>query len=61
LKSAFKIRLHYSDYYSYRGSNPAMIRIMIFRNFGKQNQTIQIENIIMDNQNGEVEIADYRF
>ena len=62
LKSGtFKIRLHYSDYYSYRGSNLAMIRIMIFRNFGKQNQTIQIENVIMDNQNGEVEIADYRF
>ena len=62
LKSGtYKIRLHYSGYYYYSGQIPSMIRIMVFRNFGKQNQSIQIENVIMDNQYGEVEIADYKF
>jgi hypothetical protein len=29
----------------------------VFRNFGKPDQSIQVETIAMDNQYGEIEIA----
>jgi len=34
---------------------------MTFRNFGKKNQSIKITNVMMDNQAGEMEIADFKF
>jgi len=54
----YKIIVHYYDNYFYPGSIPAVVRIRKFKNFGKDNQSIEIENVIMDNQNGEVEIAE---
>jgi TonB-dependent SusC/RagA subfamily outer membrane receptor len=54
----YKIRVNYYDYYSYPGKVPSVIRIRRFKNFGKENQLIEIENVIMDNQYGEVEIAE---
>jgi len=40
------------------GKIPSFIRIITFRNFGRKDQRIKIENIIMDNQVGDVEIAE---
>jgi len=34
-----------------------MIKMTTFKNFGKPDQSIKIENVIMDYQYGEVEIG----
>ncbi len=52
----YKINVQYKDHY--HGGLPAMIRITTFRNFGKPGQSLEIENVIMDNQYGDVEIAE---
>jgi TonB-dependent SusC/RagA subfamily outer membrane receptor len=51
------------SYYDYRSSwkIPSVIRIRRFMNFGQPGQHIAIENIIMDNQRGEIEIAELRW
>jgi TonB-dependent SusC/RagA subfamily outer membrane receptor len=56
----YKIKLNYSDYrgYYYDVKVPTVVKIALFKNFGKPNQTIVIENVIMDNQHGEVEIGE---
>ena len=56
----YRILVHHYDSYSY-DKIPSVMRIMIFRNFGKANQSIKIENVMMDNQSGEIEIADFKF
>ena len=59
----YKIKLNYYDYggYSYGTKVPTVIKIMTFKNFGKTDQTIKIENVIMDNQHGEVEIGEVKW
>jgi TonB-dependent SusC/RagA subfamily outer membrane receptor len=37
---------------------PAFVRITSFKNFGKKGQSIEVQNVIMDNQNGLVEIGE---
>ncbi len=58
-----KYRL-FVNYYSYYAVDhvPSFIRIKTFKNFGKPNQSIEIENVVMDNQFGEIEIGsvDYK-
>src|SRR5688572_346791 len=50
-----------SYYNSWEKDVPDLIRIMTFKNFGKPGQQIKIENVIMDNQYGEVEIGEVRW
>ena len=57
LPGKYRITVNYYDYYSYPGKIPSIIQIRKFKNFGKDNQSIEVENVIMDNQGGEVEIA----
>lgn len=57
----YKVNLNYYDYYSYPGKIPAYVRVMTFRNFGKAGQSITIENVVMDNQYGELEIAEIKW
>ncbi|MBL7741400.1 MAG: TonB-dependent receptor plug domain-containing protein [Chitinophagaceae bacterium] len=57
----YRISVNYYDYYSYPGKIPSMIRIRKFRNFGKENQSIEVEHMIMDNQYGEIEIAEVKW
>ena len=54
-----KYRVLVDYYYGYYRSNntPSFVRIKTFKNFGKADQSIEIENIIMDNQYGEIEIG----
>jgi hypothetical protein len=35
----------------------SIARIKTFKNFGKPNQSIEIENVMLDNQYGEIEIG----
>ncbi|ANE52427.1 TonB-dependent receptor plug domain-containing protein [Flavisolibacter tropicus] len=60
-KGKYTVRVQYYDYYGQRKDIPAIIRVMAFKNFGKEGQTIQIENVIMDNQNGVVDIAEIKY
>ncbi len=46
---------------AYDGSNnaiPHIMRIIVFKNFQRAGQTIEIKNVILDNQYGEVEIGE---
>lgn len=61
LAGKYKVSLNYYDYYSYPGKIPAFVRMVTFRNFGKPNQSIKVENVIMDNQYGEVEIGEVKW
>lgn len=59
-KGTYKIRVNY--YASYGGAKqPGVIRLTVYKNFGKPDQTVTVENIMMDNQHGEVEIAEVTF
>lgn len=57
----YKVKLNYYDYQSYPGRIPVFIRMVTFKNFGKENQSIKIENVVMDNQYGEVEIGETKW
>jgi hypothetical protein len=57
----YRISVTYYDRYSNSYRIPSIIRIMKFKNFGKENQSIEIENVMMDNQNGEVEIGEVKW
>ncbi|NOT52789.1 MAG: TonB-dependent receptor plug domain-containing protein [Chitinophagaceae bacterium] len=57
----YKIKISYTDYngyYYYQGKVPTVIRILTFKNSGKENEMLTVENVIMDNQYGDVEIAE---
>lgn len=56
----YKIRVSYSDYngYYYNIKVPTVIRVVSFKHSGKTNGTLEVENVIMDNQYGDVEIAE---
>lgn len=56
----YRVSLVYWDYYS-NSKIPRVFRIMYFKNFGKENQEITIENVTMDNQYGEVEIGEIKW
>jgi TonB-dependent SusC/RagA subfamily outer membrane receptor len=58
VKGSYKIWANFYNGYSYSGKVPSVIRLLIFKNFGKPNQSIEIQNIMMDNQYGEIEIAE---
>jgi TonB-dependent SusC/RagA subfamily outer membrane receptor len=59
VKGKYKIEVTYHDYwYSDNRSVPTLVKITTFRNFGRPGQTIEIENVIMDNQYGTIEIAE---
>ena len=57
----YKVKINFYDYYSYPGRIPSIIRVRTFKNFGKADQTISIENVVMDNQYGDIEIAEIKW
>jgi TonB-dependent SusC/RagA subfamily outer membrane receptor len=57
----YKVSVNYYGYNSWQYGIPDFIRIIAFRNFGKQGQQIKIDNVIMDNQYGEVEIGEVKW
>ncbi|TWI81443.1 TonB-dependent SusC/RagA subfamily outer membrane receptor [Lacibacter cauensis] len=56
-KGKYKVTVNYYAGRSYNSTSPSYIRLCVFRNFGKPDQSIQVETIAMDNQYGEIEIA----
>lgn len=56
----YRVSVDYYGYYQH-GETPSFIRIKTFKHFGKANESIEIENVIMDNQYGEIEIATVNF
>ena len=61
VKGTYRIRVNYYDYYSSVSKQPGVIRVTVYKNFGKPNQSVTVENVMMDNQNGIVEIAEVKF
>jgi TonB-dependent SusC/RagA subfamily outer membrane receptor len=55
-KGKYKINTYY--YGSYYAGMPSYIRIVAFKNFGKKDQCISVENVVMNNQSGEIEIGE---
>jgi TonB-dependent SusC/RagA subfamily outer membrane receptor len=52
----FAVRTNY--YGNYYAGVPCYVRIISFKNFGSNNQEILIENAVLDNQSGEIEISE---
>lgn len=61
-KGRYRIRV---NYYDYRNGNhaaqPGVIRLTVYKNFGRPNQSVNTETMVMDNQNGIVEIGEVQF
>ena len=55
-KGKYKINTYY--YGGYYAGMPSYIRIVSFKNFGKKDQHIAVENVVMNNQSGEIEIGE---
>ncbi len=60
-KGKYKVTVSYYGGRSYYATSPSYIRLCVFRNFGKPNQSIQVETIAMDNQYGKIEIAEVKY
>lgn len=58
VKGKYKIWVNYYNGHMYTGKMPAVIRITIYKNFGKPNQTVETKTVMMDNQYGEIEIGE---
>lgn len=56
----YKIRLSYYGYYNNAGF-PSFVRIKTFKHFGDKSESIEIENVIIDNQYGDIEIGTVDF
>ncbi|GEM_PF-2635295 len=65
-KGTYKLRIKLS-YYSYlfnynsSGITPRIVKVLIFRNYGKPSQTVEQQNVVIDNQNGEFEILRFNW
>ena len=58
-KGTYKISVDYHG--AHYGGVPGYVRVITFKNFGSADQSIQIENIAMDNQYGHVQITQVNF
>lgn len=54
----YRVSLKYQEHHQNQKDIPSVIRIMTFKDMGKPGQGIHIENVMMDNQQGEVEIGE---
>lgn len=63
-KGSYRIKVdvhNYSYYYYYRNRIPSYLRVVIFKNFQKANQSLEVQYIEMDNQYGSVEVTDIKW
>lgn len=61
VKGKYKVTVSYYGGRGYYSTSPSYIRLCVFRNFGKPDQSIHIETIAMDNQYGVIEIAEIKY
>ncbi|HEX6333646.1 MAG TPA: VIT domain-containing protein [Flavisolibacter sp.] len=59
-KGKYRLKIHYYDGH-YPQKIPMMVRITTYRNFGRPEQSVHTENVILDNQNGHLEIAEVKW
>jgi len=60
-KGKYSIRVnYYGDRYQ-KTQVPSFIKLTIYKNFGRPDQTVTTETIIMDNQTGKVEIGEVKW
>ncbi len=60
----YRIKVNANDNYYYRDDEqrvPKMFRVIVFKNFQRKDQSLEIKNIIMDNQYGVVEMDEVRW
>lgn len=57
----YRIRVNYFGDRYQKKQVPSFIKLTIYKNFGRPNQTETIESIIMDNQKGQIEIGEVKF
>ena len=60
-KGNYAIRVNYYDAYRQTMDVPVFVRITVFRNFGKAGQSIEMQNVVLDNQNGNIEIGEVKW
>jgi tetratricopeptide (TPR) repeat protein len=60
-KGKYSIRVNYFGDRYQKQQVPSAIKITIYKNFGRPNQTVTTQNLIMDHQQGIVEIATVKF
>ncbi len=57
----YRIKLDSYNSYDYPGKMPSWARVVTFKNLGRNNQSLQIENMILDNQYGHIEIGQVKW
>lgn len=60
-KGKYKVRVRYYDYNTNANKQPCIIKLVVYKNFGRADQTVIVQNIMMDNQRGDIEIAEVKF
>lgn len=60
-KGRYYIRINYFGDRYQKVKAPAFVKLTIYKNFGRPNQTIYTESFNMENQNGLIEIGDVKF
>lgn len=51
---------YYGDRYQ-KQQTPSFVKLTIYRNFGKPDQSVQVQTFLMNNQRGKIEIASIKF
>ena len=60
-KGIYRVRVkYYGDRYQ-KQQVPSFIKVTIYKNYGRKDQTMTVQNLIMDGQSGMIEIADVKF
>jgi TonB-dependent SusC/RagA subfamily outer membrane receptor len=60
-KGKYSVRLDYSDWYHRYYTDiglPSMARVMLVKNFGRLDQHIVVQNVMLNNQTGDFEISE---
>lgn len=60
-KGKYSIQVNYFGDRYQKQQVPSFIKLTIYKNFGKPNQTVQIETFLMNKQSGKIEIAEVKF
>jgi TonB-dependent SusC/RagA subfamily outer membrane receptor len=62
IPGSYKIEVDAYRYNSnYPGKTPVYVRVVVFKNFQKANQSLEVRHIAMDDQHGTVEVAEVKW
>lgn len=59
MNGTYKVKV--DSYNNYTGGVPVYLRLVVFKNFQKPNQTMEVQYIVMNNQYGSVEVAEIKW